>query len=241
MFEDAIGLKKKIREGKQVVGYGVPFTVTREQLESLRDSGPCDYLSIDAQHSAFNEETVAEFCAMAEELDLFVQFRIKHTRLAFLSGNYLDLGPCGVEIPQTELDATVDEALSAFYYPQVGMRSYGGRGRRASQGKTPEEYAEWWNRYGVLWMQIESVEAVSYARQFAKPGVDVLSFGPIDLTFSLQAHPHHPFQSVDDCVAYVVRALEGSPTKVCFRNYDPKTRQKYADMGVTVFLESPKF
>ena len=48
------------------------------------------------------ESELAEFCAMAEELDVFVQFRIKHTRNAYLIGNYLDLGPCGVEVPQVE-------------------------------------------------------------------------------------------------------------------------------------------
>jgi 2-keto-3-deoxy-L-rhamnonate aldolase RhmA len=145
-----------------------------------------------------------------------------------------------VEIPQTELDATADEALHAFYFPPEGGRSYGGRARRqAALHPDPADYARWWNTYGVLWLQIESVEAVTHSRQFAKPGVDVLSFGPIDLTFNLQTHPRHPFQSVDDCVAYVVKALEGSGTRVCFRNYDAKLREKYADMGVTVFLETP--
>ena len=239
MFDQAIGLKKKIRDGEQVVGCGVPVTSTRDQLGAIRDAGTYDFVAIDAQHTPFSEERVAEFCGIAEELDLFVMLRIKHTRLAFLSGNYLDLGPCGVEIPQTELDSTVEEALQGFYYPPLGLRSYGGGARRGAQRKTPDEYAEWWNQYGVLWQQIESVEAVTHSRQLAKPGVDCLSFGPIDLTFNLRQHPKHHFQSVDDCVAYVAKALEGSDTKVCFRNYDPLTRQKYADMGVTVFFERP--
>jgi 4-hydroxy-2-oxoheptanedioate aldolase len=236
---DAIGLKKKINAGERVIGVGVPVTIVRDRFQAILDKGPYDFVSIDSQHAPFNEERVAEFCRMAEELDVFVQFRIKHTRNAYLIGNYLDLGPCGVEVPQIEQDASVAEALNAFYYPPVGGRSFGGQARRGAAGKDPYTYAEWWNQFGVLWLQIESVEAVTHSRQFAQPGVDCLSFGPIDLTFSLKAHPHHPMKSVDDCVRYVALALAGSTTRVCVRSGSPDNREKYADMGVTVFLESP--
>jgi hypothetical protein len=74
----------------------------------------------------------------------------------------------------------------------------------------------------------------------AKPSVDCLSFGPSDLSFSLEAHPEHPFKSVDDCVRHVVQQLQGSPTKVCFRNYTPDLRNAYINMGVTVLPERPR-
>jgi 2-keto-3-deoxy-L-rhamnonate aldolase RhmA len=239
VFEQAIGLKKKIRDGEQVVGIPASVATTREDLVSALDKGPYDFVSLDAQHTALNEERVAEFCAMAEDVGAFVMFRIKHTRHAYMVGNYLDLGPCGVEIPQTELDSTAEEARWAFYYPPEGGRSYGGAARRESEAKDPEEYIAWWNRFGVLWLQIESIEAVTRAHLLAQPGVDCLSFGPIDLTFSIKAHPNHALQSVDDCVAYVARSLQGSGVAVCHRSLDPALRSKYADMGVTVFLERP--
>jgi 2-keto-3-deoxy-L-rhamnonate aldolase RhmA len=240
MFGDAIGLKRKIQQGQHVFGVSVPVDCPRERFEAILRQGPYDFVSIDSQHTAFNEERVEKFCAMAEELDVFVQFRIKHTRHAYLVGNYVDLGPCGVEVPQTEHESTAEEALHYFYYPPAGGRSYGGRARRAAQGKDPVAYADWWNRFGVLWLQIESVEAVTHSRQLALPGVDCLSFGPIDLTFSLKAHPRHPFQTVDDCVRYVAQALEGTTTRVCVRNGTRETREQYAAMGATVFLESPR-
>ena len=174
---------------------------------------------------------------MADALDIPVNFRIKHTRNAYLIGNYLDLGPSGIEVPQVELEMTVDEAVDAFYYPQQGIRSWGGAARKNSVGTERLEYADWWNNYGMLWMQIESIEAVTHARRLAKSGVDCLSFGPTDLTFSMESHPNHALQTVDACVQYVAKELEGSSTTVCFRNGNPSTREKYADMGVTVFLE----
>jgi 2-keto-3-deoxy-L-rhamnonate aldolase RhmA len=70
--------------------------------------------------------------------------------------------------------------------------------------------------------------------------VDCLSFGPSDLSFSLEAHPEHPFKTVDDCVRHVVQQLQGMATKVCFRNYTPDLRDTYIKMGVTVLLERPR-
>ena len=233
----AKNLKQRIRDGEYVYGVSVSMMTPRDSLAERVEAGEYDFVAVDSQHSAFSEERLVAFCNMADELDIPVNFRIKHTRNAYLIGNYLDLGPSGIEVPQVELETTVDEAVDAFYYPQRGIRSWGGAARKNSAGTERLEYAEWWNNYGMLWMQIESIEAVTHARRLAKAGVDCLSFGPTDLTFSMEGHPNHALQTVDACVQYVAKELQGCPTTVCFRNGNPSTREKYADMGVTVFLE----
>ena len=233
-------LKQRIHDGEAIYGISVSIQTDRDGLATILDQGPYDFVSTDSQHSAYNEERLVAFCNMADEFDIPVQFRIKHTRNAYLVGNYLDLGPSGIEVPQMELESTVDEAIAYFYYPQKGIRSWGGGARKEGAGHGDRlEYASWWNDYGVLWMQIESVQAVTNSRQLAKQGVDCLSFGPADLTFSLEAHPNHPLKTVDECVAYVAQQLAGTDAAVCFRNGRRDTREKYADMGVTVFLEYP--
>ena len=234
-------LKQRIRSGETVVGAIAQAVPDRGRLERILDSDSYDFVSIDSQHAPYDEDRLVAFCAIAHELGVHVQFRIKHTRNAYLIGNYLDLGPSGVEVPQVEEDATVQDALDSFYFPQVGKRSWVG-GARVGAKKHPDrlEYAEWWNGYGVLWMQIESVPAITNARRFARPGVDCLSFGPADLSFSLEGHPGHPFKTVDDCVRHVVKQLEDSDVRVCFRHYKRELRSKYIDMGVTVLLESPE-
>lgn len=241
MLDEAIGLKKKIKDGERVIGVGVPVSLTKEQLARIIDKGPFDFIFIDSQHEALNEERLVEFCRAAEELGVFVQFRIKHTRLAYLSGNYLDLGPCGIEVPQTELDTTVEEAIHSFYYPPVAGRSFGGSDRRGRPAAgMSDEYGRWWNSYGVLWLQIESVEATTRAHLWAKHGgIDCVSIGPVDLEFNIRSHPNHPFRSVDDCIRYMGRSLNGTGVRICHRNGTADTREKYADMGVTVFLEAP--
>lgn len=231
-------LKQRIHNGEVVIGVSVPIVANRKRLEDILSKDSYDFVAVDSQHSAFSEEKLVEFCALAEELDIPVNFRIKHTRFTYLIGNLLDLGPSGIEVPQVEEEATVQEAVDYFYYPQKGRRSWGGAARRGVRGRDDRvEYAEWWNNTGVLWMQVESVQATTNARKLGKPGVDCLSFGPADLSFSLEGNANHPFKTVDDCVRYVVRQLEGTTIRACFRSGTPDQRSKYTEMGVTVLLE----
>ena len=116
-----------------------------------------------------------------------------------------------------------------------------GRPATASVGGTNRlEYADWWNNHGVLCLQMETLAAVTNARHLAKPGIDCLTWGPADLAFAMEAHPQHPFQTVDDCLRHVLNQLEGTSVKISFRNGTPDQRQKYINMGVTVFMERPQ-
>ena len=238
--ESASTLKKRIRSGETILGISLPMTIDRDGLKSAVEQGPYDFVWVDGQHAPYNEDRLVSFCDMAAEIGVHVQFRIKHTLHTYLVGNYLDLGPSGIEVPQVESMATADEAIANFYYPPFGMRSWGGSSR-LSPGEIGDrhDYAQWWGETGVLWLQIESIESATNARQLAKPGVDCLDFGPMDLTFNLESHPKHPFKTVDDCVRHVAEQLQDTGTAACFRNGSPDTRQKYMDMGVTVLLEQP--
>jgi len=232
-------LKQRIHRRERVVGVGgIPARSSRERLEAIVAAGPYDFVFVDSQHAPFEENDLVALCGAAAELSLSVFFRIKHTRQAYLIGNMLDLGPAGIEVPQVESPATGAEAVESFYYPPRGRRSIGGGARLGiADCAEPDAYPEWWNETGVLWLQVESVGAVTGAYSLALDGVDCLSFGPADLGMDMKHHPHPELKSVDDCVRYVCRALEGTDTTVCFRNGTPDTREKYADMGVTVFLE----
>ena len=230
-------LKRRIRSGETVIGASASMQLDLAGLKSLVAKGPYDFVSVDGQHSPVNEDRLVSFCTMAAEAGVHVQFRIKHTRHAYLVGNYLDLGPSGVEVPQVETEETVDEAVRNFYYPQTGIRSWGGAARVGLNDHSDRlEYAPWWNEYGVLWMQIESVEATTNARRFAKPGVDCLSFGPMDLSFSLEAHRNSPFKTVDECAGYVIEQLKGTDVTLAFRVPTYDERRKYIDMGARVIL-----
>lgn len=229
-------LKQRIHRGDIIQGVGVPMGIDRPRLEAILGQGSYDYVSVDSQHEAFSEDRLVAVCAMAEDLDIPVMFRITHTRHAYLIGRYLDLGPSSIMVPEVKDEATADDAIAFFYYPQVGRRSWGGNARRGITARPDRlEYAAWWNDYGVLCIQLESVDAITNARRLAKPGIDFVTFGPNDLSYSLEAYPEHPFKTVDDCVRHVVAQLKGSDVRVGMGARTPEERARYIEMGVTVF------
>ena len=103
------------------------------------------------------------------------------------------------------------------------------------------EYAEWWNNFGVLWLQVESIQAISNIPRLVRPGVDCISWGPADLSFDREANPGHPLAASDDaCVEYAARMVAQTDARLVIRSYDWNLRQKYLDMGATVLVERPK-
>ncbi len=212
---DKGSLKQRIHRREVIKVASASMGVEKSQLEDILSKDNYDLVGVDSQHSAFNEEKLVAFCAMAEELDIPVQLRIKHTRHAYLIGNHLDLGPLAIVVPQVEEESTVLEAIDAFYYPPIGKRSWGGAARYGIKERSDRlEYAEWWNNNGILILQLESVNAISNAKKLAKPGVDMLVFGAMDLSFSLESYPEHPFRTVEDCIRHVVKQMEGTQVKV---------------------------
>ncbi len=235
-------LKQRIHSGDVVVALRPPITIGRGQLEAALARGTYDLLYIDGQHTAFSDDQLVAFCAMAEELDLPVQFRIPHTRHTYLIGRYLDLGPTAILVPEVADQAAVDEAVAFTYYPPVGRRSWGGAARRGVRERAGRvEYADWWNNYVVLAIQLESVEAIDNARALARPGIDYVAFGPSDLSFSLEGHPEYPRRTVDECMRYVAEQLDGSGIRLGMAvTTEPDARDKYLAMGITVFQEAPR-
>ena len=236
-----LSLKQRIHAGELVVGVSASLDTDQPTLENILSKDNYSFITIDSQHSPYNEEKLVSFCRMSQGLGVPVQFRIKNTRHAYLIGNILDLGPMGIEVPLVENESVVDEALDAFYYPQVGHRSWGGAGRHGIDGRENRlEYADWWNANGILCLQMETLQGVDNALRLAKQGVDCLTWGPADLSFDIEAHGQHPFQSVDDCLRNVLHQLDGTDIRISFRNVTPDQRQKYIEMGITVFMERPQ-
>jgi len=223
-MSDKRTLKQSIHDGEVINIAFASMDMTKDGLEDLLSKGVCDLVGVDIQHNPYNEERLVAFCEIAADLGVPVQLRIKHPKQAYLVGNYLDLGPLSVVVPLVEDEATVDEAIEAFYYPPVGRRSWGTRwayGFNNIQDRL--KYAEWWNRNGILTLQLESVKAVTNVRKLAKPGVDMFVFGAMDLSFDLEKHPESPFESVEHCCQHVVEQVSDIDVRVGV-GYVPFTR-----------------
>ncbi|MFQ5983041.1 MAG: aldolase/citrate lyase family protein [Woeseiaceae bacterium] len=230
-------LRQRVAAGETLVAMRGSLITSKDQLADMWSTGRYDYVWIDSQHTPYSDELLANYCAAAEELGIDVQLRIPHTRHAYLVGRYLDFGLSAVLIPEVMEPETVDDAIAYTYYGPIGRRSWGGLARRGmAQGMDRHAYAAWWNDYVILSIQVESVEAVTNIRQLAKPGVSVVTFGPNDLSFSLEDHPEHPLQNVDDCIRKVAAQLEGSGIRLALGIATaPDEQEKYLEMGITLF------
>ena len=235
-------LRQRIKEGDVLVALRGSLSTTKSQLEDIWSTGSYDYVWIDGQHTPFTERQLVDYCVVAEELDIDVQLRIPHTRHAYLVGRFLDFGPTAVLVPEVMEPETVDDAIDYAYYGPIGRRSWGGAFRRglSSIGADRLTYAAWWNEYVVLGIQLESVEAVTNIRKLAKPGVSVVTFGPNDLSFNIDDHPGYPLQSVDDCMRNVAAQLAGTDIRLAMGTATkPEERDRYLEMGITLFQEEP--
>jgi len=232
-------LRQRIADGEILVALRGSLWTGKSELADLWASGEYDYVWIDSQHTPYSDERLVAFCAAAEALGIDVQIRIPHTRDAHLVGRYLDFGPTAVLVPEVEDVATVDDAIAHAYYGPIGRRSWGGLLRRNFSPEMDRlDYAAWWNEYVVLGIQVESVRAVEHVSELAKPGVSVVTFGPQDLAFSLDANPDFPVQSVDDCIRKVAEDLDGTGIRLAMGlATPPEERDKYLDMGITLFQE----
>ena len=75
-------------------------------------------------------------------------------------------------------------------------------------------------------------------QKLAKPGVSVVTFGPRDLLFSIEAHPGYPLQSVEDCMRNVAEQLQGTDIRIAMGTpTTPEERDVYLEIGVTLFQQ----
>ena len=241
-MSDTKTLRQRMRDGEVLVALRGSLQTTKDQLADIWSTGRYDYIWIDGQHTAFTELDLVNYCRAAEELGIDVQLRIPHTRFAHMVGRFLDLGPSAVLVPEVMEESSVDDALDFAYYPQIGRRSWGGAERRGlrtvAKGMDRLAYAAWWNDYAIVGIQVESVEAVTNVKNLAKPGISVVTFGPNDLTFSLEGHPSYPLQTVDDCMRNVAEQLAGTGVRLAMGTATvPAERDRYLEMGITLFQE----
>ncbi len=234
-------LRQRMADGEPLVALRGTITTGKAELAEIWATGRYNYIWIDSQHTVFDEQKFADYCAAAEELGIDVQLRIPHTWHSYLVGRYFDLGASAALVPEVMEEKTIDDALAFTYYGPIGRRSWGGNARRgAKAGMSRHEYAKWWNEYVILGIQVESVEAVTNIRKLAKPGVSVVTFGPNDLLFSIEDHPSYPLQTVNDCMRNVAEQLKGTGIRIAMGTpTKPKEREPYLKMGVTLFQEDP--
>jgi 4-hydroxy-2-oxoheptanedioate aldolase len=237
-------LRARIAAGDELVALRADIGWSKDQLSAALAGGQYDFIWLDSQHSPYSDQQLVSFTAAAEQLGIPVQLRIPHTRDAHKVGRFFDLGVSGALVPEVMESATVQDALDFAYYGPLGRRSWGGANRLGLRTRTAptarREYAAWWNETVLLSIQIESVQTVTNIARLVRPGITHVTWGPNDLEFSLDLHPHFPLKTVEACMENVAAQLEGRGIRIAMGTTTmPAERQKYRDLGVTIFMEAP--
>lgn len=154
-----------------------------------------DYILVDAEHRAFNPETVEDLVRTAQGLGGAAMVRAP--QIARGSIQYiLDSGADSILIPLVNNAAQASEALSYCRYPPQGTRGLNGGTRNATWGTSdPAAYTTHCNRELVVAVQIETQPALECVDAIAAmPGIDMLYVGPFDLSHSmgLTGQLNHP-------------------------------------------------
>lgn len=208
-------LKERIRAGGSINVACATMRDTKQTLEARLSRDAYDLVFIDTQHCPVDENAIAAFCGVAEELGMPVTLRVRHPSDVNMIGHWLDLGPLSIVVPQVESRATALAAVESFYFPPLGKRSWGpGNAYQHRDKGDLIEYAKWWNDNGVLIFQIESIEGVENARDLVVPGLDLLTFGGNDLALSLAARPDYDLGTFEECRRRVLDGVKDTGIKV---------------------------
>ena len=237
-------LRARIAAGDEVVAMRGDIEWSKKQLADAWKGGKYDLIWLDGQHSPYSDHLLVAFTGAAEELGIPVQLRIPHTRDAHKVGRFFDFGIAGALVPEVMEPSTVQDALDFAYYGPIGRRSWGGVNRLGIRDRSAptarRDYAAWWNETVLLSIQIESVETVTNIARLARPGVTHVTWGPNDFEFSIDAHPEYPLRTIDACMKNVAEQLKGSGIRIAMGTSTTEAeRQKYRDLGVTIFQAAP--
>lgn len=220
-------LKQILQNGKPAIGSWLgssdPYGV--EMMASLG----FDWLIIDMEHIPLNQESLRNMlmACKGSESDVIV-------RVSLNSRNYiqaaLDLGAQGVMVPMVNSTEDAERAVQFARYPPLGRRGFGPL-RAGQYGKNEADYRRSANEETLLFVQIETPEAVKNAEEILKvEGVDGLFIGNGDLMNFMnegQSGSSAVQRVVDDLIKLAGRVSVpiGLPT------WSPAECNRYAQLG----------
>lgn len=186
MIREFVNLRKEIAKGKKLAGTFVRIERNPAIFYIAKEAG-LDCVVFDAEHGAYNIETLHDLLSTANALEVPAIVRIPEGTKDFVSRT-LDAGASGIVVPMV---GTAEYARKiAFYakYPDIGSRGYtssSGHTQYTSFAKHVELMKEANERILVI-VQIETLDGVDNVDEIAAvDGIDMLFIGPNDLSVAL--------------------------------------------------------
>jgi 2-keto-3-deoxy-L-rhamnonate aldolase RhmA len=173
-------VKRALAKSERV--FGVWLLVPSPVPMEIAGYAGLDFAVIDAEHGAFNDETLQNMIRAGENVDLAVFVKVLENHPALIM-KALDLGADGVMIPHVCTRAEAEAAVRAARNHPEGFRGQMTELRVDGYGTIQaEEYTARSNEQVMVMLVIEDVAGVRNLPEIlATPGVDAIVVGMADL------------------------------------------------------------
>lgn len=166
-----------------------------------------DWIWIDGQHGEHGYDSIFAAVRACELINRPSVVRVPGHDYGMI-GRVLDMGASGIMVPMIDNVEQAKAVVKAVKFPPIGQRSYGGRRPVDLYGRA---YAHTANEDVILIAQIETKEGLSNVEEIAAlPGVDVVFFGPDDMSMQdgLPMDKPRPEGLFDEKMARVAAAAD---------------------------------
>ncbi len=176
----------RLRQSQAVFGFGVSQLRGPMAAQLAKASG-YHWLGIDTEHGAFTLGEVTQICISALPLGITPIVRVRPQALDE-GARALDNGAQGIIVPNVNTVHDAKRIVDALRYPDKGGRNWGPSGVQYGFDVPPAARAQPEMDAEVLIVaMLESPEAVANADAIAAvPGIDLLFFGAVDLSISME-------------------------------------------------------
>jgi 4-hydroxy-2-oxoheptanedioate aldolase len=224
-------LRRRLVAGETVIG---PFMKTLDPafVEAAGFAG-FDFAILDMEHGPVGAENLANLLRAAKVASIAPIVRVPDISAEAI-GKVLDLGACGVQVPQVSTAAEAREVLRHARFHPDGERGVCRFVRSAGYGSTPRGryFAE--SNEALVILQLEGSQALANLGDILLvEGADVIFVGPYDLSQSLgvPGEVDHP-KVVAAVESIASRAREAGKAVGTFVD-DEAAASRWIDAGIT--------
>lgn len=231
MYPQPNRVLRSLRENR--VSLGTLTLLQEPAVAEIVGSLGYDFLVIDTEHAAADEQTVLAMVRAAEAAGATPLIRVRHAEEKELLWA-LDTGAGGVVVPVVETAEQAARAVDAAKYPPVGHRTLCSAARAAGHGTRRHDfttYLEWSIANTLVIGLIESVKGLNNLPGILKTGIDVVWPGRADLSMDmgLGYAPSHP--DVLRVAELVVKQAVAAGKHAGVLAYSVEDARRWIDLG----------
>ena len=197
-------MKEALKAGKPVMG--LTATVGHAEIAATLAIAGFDFLWFEMEHTPMGLDSLREMILATRGLRAIPITRVPYNE-PWLVKRVLDAGSLGVIFPFTSSRELAERAVKACKYPPTGNRGFGPGLALSRWNVDMPSYIKFANENIMVIVMIEDQEGVDNIDQIASvPGIDVLSIGPADLSFSLGVGGQFNHPLVEEAIGKVLAA-----------------------------------